>query len=55
MFRFFFLSIIYLYSVINHMDRRLWTHEVIHIQIQEDEAIIKLVEEYGNKKWTVIA
>ena len=51
----FFLSIIYLYSVINHMDRRLWTHEVIHIQIQEDEAIIKLVEEYGNKKWTVIA
>ena len=51
----FFLSIIYLYSVINHMDSRLWTHEVIHIQIQEDEAIIKLVEEYGNKKWTVIA
>ena len=51
----FFLSIIYLYSVINHMDRRLWTPEVIHIQIQEDEAIIKLVDEYGNKKWTVIA
>lgn len=51
----FFHSIIYLYSVINHMDRRLWTSEVTHIQIQEDEAIIKLVDEYGNKKWTVIA
>lgn len=45
----------YLYSVINHMDRRLWTQEVMHIQIQEDEAITKLVDEYGNKKWTIIA
>ena len=51
----FFLSIIYLYSVINHMDRRLWTQEVIDIQIQEDDAITKLVYEYGNKKWTIIA
>lgn len=37
------------------MDRRLWTSEVNHIQIQEDEAITKLVDEYGNKKWTIIA
>ena len=51
----FFVSIIYLYSVINHMDRRLWTQEVIDIQIQEDDAITKLVYEYGNKKWTIIA
>ena len=51
----FFVSIIYLYSVINHMDRRLWTQEVILIQIQEDQAITKLVDEYGNKKWTIIA
>lgn len=51
----FFVSIIYLYSVINHMDRRLWTQEVIYIQIQEDDAITKLVNEYGNKKWTIIA
>jgi|JI9StandDraft_1071089.scaffolds.fasta_scaffold230524_1 hypothetical protein len=54
MFRFFSLYY-YLYCVINHMDRRLWTPEVNHIQIQEDEAIIKLVDEYGNKKWTIIA
>lgn len=37
------------------MDRRLWTQEVIDIQIQEDDAITKLVYEYGNKKWTIIA
>lgn len=37
------------------MDRRLWTQEVNYKRIQEDEAIIKLVDEYGNKRWTAIA
>lgn len=37
------------------MDRRLWTPEVLQINIQEDQHIIRLVAKFGTKKWPIIS